>query len=340
MNIEIFARDYLSEIVGMLFSPEKRVSLIYLGSAVFIAFAWYVYVTKGSALKASKAVSVALFSPSIIWSKSAKTDYKLFFINHCFIMIITPFMLTKIGAAAFFYYLFTKVFMDGTGILNGSSLIVMSITYTLFLFMLDDFSRYCVHAALHRIPFLWAFHKVHHTAQTLTPFTVFRTHPVEAVLFFIRGVFVQAFTVAVFVFLFGDEIDLLTIYGVQLFLFVFNISGANLRHSHCPIRYGGFLETFLISPAQHQIHHSTSDEHKDKNYGSVLAIWDLLFGTLYKSKKNMILKFGLQRNSTDDFHKLSNIYWGPCVEIFNGLKNKKLFTLIKWNYQHVAKTEK
>ena len=105
-------------------------------------------------------------------------------------------------------------------------------SYTIFLFILDDFSRYITHRALHQIPILWAFHKVHHTAEHLTPFTVFRTHPIEAWIFSIRSALVQGIAISIFVFLFGSKIDLLSIYGVNIFLFIFNLAGANLRHSN------------------------------------------------------------------------------------------------------------
>ena len=75
----------------------------------------------------------------------------------------------------------------------------------------DDFSRFLVHKALHRIPVLWSIHKVHHSAEYLTPFTVYRTHPLEGVIFAFRSIIVQAITISSFVFLFGGKIDLITI---------------------------------------------------------------------------------------------------------------------------------
>jgi hypothetical protein len=53
------------------------------------------------------------------------------------------------------------------------------------------------------------------------------------------------------------------------------------------------LEHIVISPAQHQIHHSRAVEHHDKNYGEVLAIWDWMFGTLYVPNGRETIDFGL-----------------------------------------------
>ena len=49
----------------------------------------------------------------------------------------------------------------------------------------------------------------------------------------------------------------------------------------------------LISPAQHQVHHSVDPRHHDRNYGEVLALWDWLFGTLYISRAGETIRFGL-----------------------------------------------
>jgi sterol desaturase/sphingolipid hydroxylase (fatty acid hydroxylase superfamily) len=58
-----------------------------------------------------------------------------------------------------------------------------------------------------------------------------------------------------------------------------------------------FLDRVLISPTLHQVHHSYAPEHLDKNYGGMLAIWDLLAGTLYVPGNNETLTFGLPTES-------------------------------------------
>ena len=60
--------------------------------------------------------------------------------------------------------------------------------------------------------------------------------------------------------------------------------GATLHHSHIWLTYGRMLEHVFISPAQHQVHHSTDPQHYDRNFGTMLALWDWLFGTLYVIK--------------------------------------------------------
>ena len=105
---------------------------------------------------------------------------------------------------------------------------------------------------MHKWPILWAIHKVHHSATFLTPMTVFRTHPLEGVVFSLRSAFTQAISISSFVFLFGPQVDIATILGANIFIFAFNIAGSNLRHSHIDIRYWKWLEYLIISPALHK----------------------------------------------------------------------------------------
>ena len=206
--------------------------------------------------------------------------------------VATPFLLSRIVVTTFLYYLFYQNFGSVSGVLSEMPAWVAPASYTVFLFLIDDFSRYVVHRAMHQIPILWAFHKVHHTAEYLTPFTVFRTHPIEGFIFSLRSTLVQAIAISLFVYLFGSKIDLLAIYGVNVFLFIFNVAGANLRHSHIPISYGIYLEKLFISPAQHQIHHSKAPQHHNKNFGVILAVWDWVGSSLCLARGVREFEFG------------------------------------------------
>lgn len=159
------------------------------------------------------------------------------------------------------------------------------VLYSLILFVVWDFSRFFLHWLLHRIPFLWAFHQVHHSATVLTPLTFFRTHPLETILYQIRSVISTSLVVSVFLWLFATELNVWELLGVPAIGFLLNMAVGNLRHSHIWIRYPAWLEKWLISPAQHQLHHSNNPEHFDRNFGTWLAIWDKLFGSLIIATK-------------------------------------------------------
>ena len=79
--------------------------------------------------------------------------------------------------------------------------------------------------------------------------------------------------------------------GVNVGLLYFICWASNLRHSHIYISYWAWLEKWLISPAQHQLH-SADPNHHGTNLGITLAVWDRLCGTLLIAPKNLSLSFG------------------------------------------------
>lgn len=168
----------------------------------------------------------------------------------------------------------------------------IGLAYTLSFFVLEDVSRFALHFALHKIPWLWRFHRVHHSAEILTPLTLYRVHPLEALLYYARGLAVFGLVSGVFVYLFRNQVHGYDILGVDLLGFLFNLLGANLRHSPIWLSFGR-LEAVFVSPAQHQIHHSAAPEHRDTNFGTCLALWDRLAGTWQRAGPPRRLEFGL-----------------------------------------------
>ncbi len=169
---------------------------------------------------------------------------------------------------------------------------------------------------MHKWPILWSLHKVHHSATKLTPMTIYRTHPLEGILFTLRGSFTQGISISTFVFFFGNNVDLYTVIGVNVFVFCFNVAGSNLRHSHIGIRYWRWLEYIIISPAQHQLHHSIAERHYDKNFGATLAVWDWIFGSLNHSEDTEQLTLGVKEEGVSEPHSLYTLYLRPIIEIY------------------------
>jgi sterol desaturase/sphingolipid hydroxylase (fatty acid hydroxylase superfamily) len=196
--------------------------------------------------------------------------------------------------------------------------------YTISIFLVSDFTRYWLHRFLHTIPFLWEFHKIHHSAKVLTPITFYRVHPVENFLFGLRYSLSIGVVTGVFIYFFGAMIDIYMILGVNTFIFIFSLVGSNLRHSHVAISYGRFIEKWLISPKQHQIHHSR--KHFDKNYGGYIAIWDRIFGTLCLSNSVKVMKFGLRTEQMKDYLSLKDLLFRPFTNL---LKNRGIYEKFK-----------
>ena len=304
-------------------NPKKRIFIGYILTSIFIALFWLMlFKNQNLSLSIKK-----IFDKRIFFSRSAKSDYILFFLNQIIMAIISPLLLTQLViATAIFYYLHSISWINSGYFSNTYSLVIMFL-FTSFHFILEDFSKFIVHRFMHKWPILWAIHKVHHSATCLTPMTVFRTHPLEGIIFSLRGAFAQAISISLFVFFFGSNVDIATILGANIFIFAFNIAGSNLRHSHIDISYWKWVERVIISPAQHQLHHSVLRRHHDKNFGVALALWDWVFGSLHHSEKIENLKLGIELHQTDETHNLKYLYLEPLKEIFS-IISKRLKKII------------
>ena len=252
---------------------------------------------------------------------SAKLDYYYFFISY----FIKVFMLIPIviSAKSIAFFVNKQLYLQFDYYENTYfSYEVVILMYTVTLFIVSDFSRYWLHRFLHTIPFLWEFHKVHHSAKVLTPITFYRVHPIENLLFGLRYSLSIGLVTGVFVYFFGAMIDIYSILGVNIIVFVFSILGSNLRHSHVPFSFGQRIEKWFISPKQHQIHHSRN--FFNKNYGGTLALWDRVFGTLKLSKEVRVLKFGLRKNQMNEYKSIFDLVFKPFkLLVVKNIKTQK-----------------
>jgi sterol desaturase/sphingolipid hydroxylase (fatty acid hydroxylase superfamily) len=122
---------------------------------------------------------------------------------------------------------------------------------------------YGLHRALHRVPLLWRLHAVHHGAERVYWLNTFRTHPIEA-LFYVASMLVPVLA--------GAPVAVIAL------LAVFHGIAGVLQHANLDLRLGPLGLLFNASE-QHRWHHSTSRDEAEANYGSILLVWDWLFGT-------------------------------------------------------------
>ncbi|MCG7622771.1 sterol desaturase family protein [Epibacterium sp. Ofav1-8] len=308
---------HLGDVFSDFHDPKKRIFVGYLLAAILIALLWLVAVRRCSFRDALQKV----FDRSILWSASARADYKIFVINRIFTLFISPLLLSQLAIATAVYYLLLDLPVLHRELFSDAPVALVTVLFTVTIFLMDDLTKYVLHRMMHRWPLLWAIHKVHHSAETMTPVTVYRVHPLEGVLYAFRTAFVQGSVMASFLFLFGPSVDLVTVLGVSVFSFVFHVAGSNLRHSHISIRYWPWLEHLLISPAQHQIHHSSAKRHYDKNFGVAFALWDWLFGSLHLSEPDTELTFGLSQTEAHA-SDIRNIYLRPFADMYAVIRRR------------------
>lgn len=278
--------------IGFVFAPEKRIYWLYLLSSAIIA----VMISGRQAFKRKR------------WlNRSSALDLIWLCINQFFFkLLVVPLLALQISFSFSINHGLAEYF--GSGNFFSLSPFCLALLFTFTLFVGQDFAKYLIHVLFHKVPWLWRFHAVHHSATSMTPLTLYRLHPVEMLINALRSVLIGALITGLFLYLFKEQLSFTSILGVNLFVFIFNIAGSNLRHS--PVWLGfNKAEYVFISPAQHQIHHSVKIQHYDKNFGSALAIWDLLFATLKLSKKQQVDAFGI--NSQD--HQIQTFrsqWWG------------------------------
>lgn len=132
-------------------------------------------------------------------------------------------------------------------------------------FILFDFVVYAWHYAGHRFEGLWRLHKVHHSDRTFQVSTGLRFHVFDQ---FLEVVVKCLCAVAI-----GVEAHVVIVCEVVRMFFV-------LFH-HANITFPGerLLSYLIITPSLHRAHHSTRRSQHDSNFGVVLAVWDMIFGT-------------------------------------------------------------
>ena len=298
---DFFALEYF-------INPDKRLYWLYLLSSVFLAVVYF-YITKKN---------TRVITSSKLWlHPSAKLDYYYFFLSYFLnLFLLVPYIISAKSVAVYVNkFLYAQFDYFENTIFSYEEIVLM---YTISIFVFSDFTRYWLHRFLHTIPFLWEFHKVHHSAKVLTPITFYRVHPVENFLFGLRYSLSIGFVTGIFIYLFGAMIDIYMVLGVNIFIFIFSLFGSNLRHSHVAFSYGKYIEKWLLSPKQHQIHHDK--KHFNKNYGGYIAIWDRVFGSLCLSNSVNILKFGLRKNQMGEYVSLKDLLLRPFINLIKNTR--------------------
>lgn len=189
------------------------------------------------------------------------------------------------------------------------------ILYSVTVFIAFDFGSYVAHYLSHKVPILWEFHKVHHSAAVLTPLTVMRVHPVNFLVKSSVPAVTAGIVTGIFAYVLAEEprsstFLVIGFFNVSIITFATNIF-ANLRHSHLWLSFGPILSHILSSPAQHQIHHSIEPRHVDRNLGNVLSFWDWMFGTLYVPRTKESFEIGLKDGEHQFYSDIATLYVLP-----------------------------
>lgn len=141
-----------------------------------------------------------------------------------------------------------------------------------------DFIYYWNHRLMHESRFMWAIHVVHHSSERYNLSTALRQPVADAV-----GTFLPY--------------SVLCLVGVRPEL-ISSARGINLLYQYWihtdTIRELGPFEKVLNTPSHHRVHHGSNHQYLDRNHGSILIVWDRLFGTFERERETV--SYGLTKN--------------------------------------------
>jgi len=161
-----------------------------------------------------------------------------------------------------------------------------------------DVAEYFIHLALHKVPFLWRFHAIHHSSKALDWIAGSRSH-------FVDDTLVRGFILVPLMLGFSQTIILAYLVFVTL----------HATWTHCNFGPNAkWLEQFLVMPRYHHWHHTSQKEGIDKNFAIHFPWIDKLFGTYYFPEK-WPEQYGL------DGEAISPSFFGQTIDPF--IKRKR-----------------
>ncbi len=174
------------------------------------------------------------------------------------------------------------VIISYTWLVEQVAVFEIKATWAVFLaaFIAKDFAGYWIHRLEHEINFLWNRHIIHHSSEEFNLSCALR-QSISSMLSFVAIFMLPAA-------LLGVPAKVIAVIA-PLHLF------AQFWYHTRLIDKMGFLETFLVTPSHHRVHHAMNPEYLDKNYGQILIIWDKIFGTFQPELPDVPPVYGVKR---------------------------------------------
>ena len=177
---------------------------------------------------------------------------------------------------------------------------------TLLAILWMDGWMYAWHRANHERPFLWRFHRVHHSDTEMDVTSAVRFHAGEML---ISGL-LRAAVIPVL----GLSIQQVLLYDALLLPVIF------FHHSniHLPESIDRILRIVVTTPALHRVHHSRLIIEANSNYGSIFSIWDRLAKTFQLRQDGTLVEFGV--NGLDNYQSLPALLQTPFIDAASSAK--------------------
>lgn len=294
---------------------------VFIVSAAAIALWLYMRSTDEVGPRSLRSFLRYVLPRRVFLHKSAIVDYKFYLVNSVLLSYIK--LSTRVAGLVGLLHV-ADVVRDGLSSALGvrptavEPGLAAQVAYTLALVLAVDFAKFFAHFLQHKVPLLWEFHKVHHSAQVLTPLTNYRLHPVDVILEQILAGILAGTVIGVFGSMYASGVAELTIMNMGAIYFLYFLA-ANLRHSHIPLAFSWRVSHVLSSPYMHQIHHSSEVRHWDRNYGLIFSFWDYFFRCIYVPHGKEEFRLGLSGNEDHRFESVGALYIAPFIGVYRKL---------------------
>jgi sterol desaturase/sphingolipid hydroxylase (fatty acid hydroxylase superfamily) len=308
--------DIYARLAARIYSPLSagdRFFVGYLAVAILLALLVLMRDPRSDERRSVAQLAASLFPRRVFLHASALLDYRFVLVNYYLIALLVGAMfLSATTTSGWMLAAFNLVLgPNGHPVTPG---LATGLAFTVVVFVVIDFGNFLGHRLQHKVPLLWEFHKIHHSAEVLTPITALRVHPVSEIL----STQLIALCVGVvnggFLYIYQGPVAQMTLLGVNALDFLyFTIGAYHLAHSHVWLMFPKGIRDVFYSPALHLIHHSVDPKHRDKNFAFTFTLWDRVAGTLYmpdESEKDTLV-LGLGDDEQRDFQSVWQLYATP-----------------------------
>ena len=178
-------------------------------------------------------------------------------------------------------------------------------------FLLLDYSNYIWHILLHKLPFMWRFHLVHHSDLDLDITTAFRFHFGEM----IGSVFFRGTAII----LIGASPILVLIYEIAF------EAATQFHHSNIKLTFKleKILNFLIVTPRMHGIHHSMIKRETDSNYSIIFSFWDRMHKTVRLNIHQNEIVTGVPYYADERELTIVNLLKLPFTKIRNWKMNER-----------------
>jgi len=200
------------------------------------------------------------------------------------VLALSPLIVAPITAWGANHLLWERPDRITTGVI---ALVVLAVDLVIL-----DIWTYWLHRAYHRVPLMWRLHEIHHRDEFLDTTSAVRFHIGEVILS-------AALRLILIVVL---ALPLTTVIIFETLL----LCSAVFHHSNLrlPKSFEAALSRIIVTPSIHWVHHHATREDTDSNYASLLSLWDPVFSSRSRTKRDPEMKIGVEDVEDQSFLRL------------------------------------